>query len=129
MTRSRHAKNLGDLGEEKAAAYLQEHGFQILQRNFRAGHGEIDIIALDGPCLCFVEVKTCQSDRFGEPETWVTVRKQRRMISAAAQYRVQHQLVDVDSRYDIITLRLVNGALLINHIRDAFWVNEDNESL
>jgi putative endonuclease len=124
MTR---AKNLGDLGEQKAAEYLLEHGFKILERNFHARHGEIDIIAQEGTCLCFVEVKTCASDAFGEPETWVTPRKQKRMISAAGKYRVLHGLADMDSRYDVITLRLVKGVLLINHIRDAFWVNEENE--
>ncbi len=128
MIRS-HAKKLGNLGEEKAAEYLQEQGVKILQRNFRAGHGEIDIVAQEGQCLCFVEVKTCKSDSFGEPETWVTLRKQRRMISAAAHYRMLHQLSEMDSRYDIITLRMVKGNVVINHIRDAFWVNEENESI
>jgi putative endonuclease len=127
MSRSSHAKTLGDLGEQKAVEYLLEQGFVILERNYRAGHGEIDIVAQEGEYLVFVEVKTCHSTSFGEPEAWVTPLKQKRMISAARKYRIHHQVWDADCRYDIIAFRFANDKMLINHIRDAFWVNEGND--
>jgi putative endonuclease len=126
MNESNHAKKMGDLGEQKAVDYLVEQGFTILERNYRAGHGEIDIVAQENGYLVFVEVKTCRSSSFGEPETWVTPRKQKRMISAARKYRVLHQVWDADCRYDVIALRLCDQ-VLINHIRVAFWVNEGND--
>lgn len=127
MAASSYAKRLGAFGEQKAVEYLQAQGFTILARNFRAGHGEIDIIAREGEYLCFVEVKTCRSSSFGEPEAWVTPRKQKRMISAARRYRLLHELHDVDCRYDVIALHLQRGTLSIHHIRDAFWLNEEND--
>jgi len=124
MTMGDQAKKVGDWGEQKAIEYLQQQGMTVLARNFRARHGEIDIVAQEGDYLCFIEVKTCRSSSFGDPEAWVTPRKQRRIISAARAYRLQHGLGDIDCRYDIITLRLHNGTLSINHLRDAFWVDE-----
>lgn len=112
-------------GEQAAVDYLLERGYEIIDRNYRAGRGEIDIIARDGSYLCFVEVKTCRSQSFGEPETWVTERKRKRMISASRMYRANKEIVDQDCRFDVITVRMNRDGLLINHIQDAFWVEEE----
>ena len=72
---SRYAKNLGDRGEAAAAEYLEKKGYTILNRNYYICHGEIDIIAKDGDCTVFVEVKTRRSDKYGSGLEAITVSK------------------------------------------------------
>ena len=79
-------QQLGKLGEDMAADYLQQKGYFILRRNFRTRSGEIDIIAADGSHLHFVEVKTRHGDRYGRPAESVDNRKMHRMRLAAAEF-------------------------------------------
>ena len=110
---------LGKQGEEIAAQYLIEKGYEIVERNWRNSHKEIDIIAKDGVELVIVEVKTRQSDDFGEPDIAVTRQKQSRLIYAANAYLFRHNL-DVDTRFDIISIVMKDGNPIIDHIEDAF---------
>jgi putative endonuclease len=71
---------LGQEGEERAAQFLVQKGYRILERNYRTRSGEIDLIALHKDEVVFVEVKTRTSDAFGAPELAVNPRKQGRMI-------------------------------------------------
>ena len=79
-------KQLGTEGEEQACRVLQERGYEILERNFRAGHTEIDIICRDGADLRFVEVKTRREPVEGQAWEAVDAAKQRRIGRAAASY-------------------------------------------
>ncbi|MBQ8397487.1 MAG: YraN family protein [Clostridia bacterium] len=82
-------RDIGRLGEELAADYLRAHGCTILARNVYLAHEEIDIIARDDRCICFVEVKTrsaAQAARYGRPAAAVTLTKQRHLIAAAEAY-------------------------------------------
>ena len=82
-------RDIGALGEECAAAYLREHGYTILARNFYAAHEEIDMIARCDHYICFIEVKArsaAQAARYGRPAAAVTLTKQRHLIAAAEQY-------------------------------------------
>ena len=110
---------LGKQGEEIAAQYLIEKGYEIVERNWRNNHKEIDIIAKDGVELVIVEVKTRQSDDFGEPDIAVTRQKQSRLIYAANAYLFRHNL-DIDTRFDIISIVMKDGNPIIDHIEDAF---------
>ena len=110
---------LGKQGEEIAAQYLIEKGYESVERNWRNSHKEIDIIAKDGVELVIVEVKTRQSDDFGEPDIAVTRQKQSRLIYAANAYLFRHNL-DVDTRFDIISIVMKDGNPIIDHIEDAF---------
>ena len=110
---------LGKQGEEIAAQYLIEKGYEIVERNWRNSHKEIDIIAKDGVELVIVEVKTRQSDDFGEPDIAVTRQKQSRLIYAANAYLFRHNL-DIDTRFDIISIVMKDGNPIIDHIEDAF---------
>ena len=65
--------DLGKMGEDLAVQYLTDKGYEILERNWRNKHKEIDIIAKDGETLVIVEVKTRQSDDHGEPDLAVTI--------------------------------------------------------
>lgn len=74
---------LGRRGERAAEKYLRRHGYRIVTRNFRAAGAEIDLIAMDGDTLVFVEVKTRRNRAAGAPEEAVDARKQSRMRRAA----------------------------------------------
>ena len=111
---------LGKIGEDLAADYLIKKGYHILERNWRSGHKEIDIIALnDDGILIIVEVKTRKSDDFGNPDIAVGITKQLMLIWAADAY-VRYRNLDVDVRFDIISIVISDAEPEIEHIEDAF---------
>jgi len=112
---------IGRQGETLAAEYLQKNGYEILQRNYYAGHAEIDIIAKNDATLVFVEVKTCRSASFGAPETWVDDRKVKLLGDAADVFLQDYPDEGLDCRFDIIAVYLQGNDAKINHIQDAFW--------
>ena len=77
---------LGRYGEALAVRYLREQGMEVLERNWRCRHGEVDVVARDGDCLVICEVKTRRSSGFGEPVEAVTFAKARRLRRLAAAY-------------------------------------------
>lgn len=81
---------LGREGEERAASHLISLGYRIIDRNWRCEQGEIDIVALDGDKLAFVEVKTRKTTRFGHPFEAIDARKKRRMWGLAHAWAVAH---------------------------------------
>jgi len=111
--------DFGKLGEEIAANYLEGKGYEIVERNWRNTHKEIDIIAKDGGTLVMVEVKTRQTDEYGNPDIAVTKKKQRLLIVAANAYLFKNKL-DVETRFDIISIIFKDGEPVIEHIEDAF---------
>ena len=111
--------DFGKQGEELAAQYLIGKGYEILERNWRNIHKEIDIIAKDGETLVIVEVKTRQTDEYGNPDVAVTKQKQWRLISAANAYVFQNKL-DINTRFDIVSIIFKSGEAVIEHIEDAF---------
>ena len=113
------AYHLGKVGEELAVKYLTNRGYQILERNWRFGHKEIDIIACKDDMLVIVEVKTRKSEAYGEPENAVGDAKQRMLICAANAY-VRYKNLDVDVRFDIISIIANERGQRIEHIEDAF---------
>lgn len=110
---------LGKQGEDIAVQYLTDKGYEILERNWRNIHKEIDIIAKKGKELVIVEVKTRQSDEYGDPDMAVTRQKQSRLISAANAYIFQNRL-DFSTRFDIISIIFGEDGSVVNHIEDAF---------
>jgi putative endonuclease len=108
-------------GEMAAEKFLRKKGYRIVTRNFRArNHGEIDIIAVDGDTLCFVEVKARVSEAFGGPEAAVTKKKQLRIVRAAQYYISRKKLHEVPCRFDVVSVRLGQDAPQVEVIRDAF---------
>ncbi|HZT58677.1 MAG TPA: YraN family protein [Pyrinomonadaceae bacterium] len=105
---------LGRQGESLAAEYLLARGYKLVGSNFKLGVGrnrrgavvqaEIDLVAYDGPTLCFVEVKTRASDRFAAPEANVDLRKQRQITRAARVYRRQMGLTPAPCRFDVVSV-------------------------
>ncbi len=115
-----NTKIRGDRGEYLAAEFLEEAGLRILERNYRFSRAEIDIIAEDGQELVFVEVKTRDSLRFGEPEESVGVSKEERLRRAAEGYCMHHGMADRFYRFDIVAIRMEKGIIVVKHFRNAF---------
>jgi putative endonuclease len=111
--------DFGKLGEELAVNYLIGKGYEILERNWRNQHKEIDIIAKDGKDLIVVEVKARQTDEYGGPDEAVTQQKRSRLVEAANAYLFKNDL-DMSTRFDIISIIFKDGEPVIEHIEDAF---------
>lgn len=111
---------LGKLGEELARKHLRSKGYQILEVNWHHGREEIDIIARDGDMLVVVEVKTRATDVFGEPEFAVNRRKQRILVKTAEAYILEKDL-DIETRFDIISVIVTPRQKHLHHIEDAFY--------
>jgi putative endonuclease len=112
-------QSFGKLGEEEAAKFLKGLGYKILARNFRTRWGEIDIVAKDGACLVFAEVKTRTSDRFGAPEEAVTRTKQEHLIKAAQIYLSQTKQANALWRIDVLALLKQNDGFAVRHLKNA----------
>ncbi len=112
----------GKAGEDLAAAYLESKGWHIAERNWRAGRGEIDIIAwADDKLLVFIEVKTRSSDSYGGPERGITTKKRKKMAYTAGLY-MEAIGYEWEIRFDVVALVLRNETLLeLRHVEDAFF--------
>ena len=109
-----------------AAEHLQRYGVRILERQFRTRLGEIDLIALDGDVLCFIEVRSKSSARFGTAAESVTAHKQRRIIRVAQQYlQARPALQRLACRFDVVGVDVSDGSAppRLALIRDAFTVS------
>jgi putative endonuclease len=116
---TKHNQAFGKLGEDIAAGYLERKGYHILERNYRAGKVELDIICKHENEIIFVEVKTRTSDMMAFPEQAVGRAKQRNIRLAAEQYLTQNELSGV-CRFDIVAV-IKGDKFEIEHIQDAFY--------
>ncbi len=117
---SRQKQALGRWGEQQAADYLAQRGYQILGRNLQGPYGEIDLLARHQGALVFVEVKTRSSARFGLPEEAITPSKQQHLIQNAEDYLQAHPELGDDWRIDVVSiLRRPGGNPQILHFENA----------
>lgn len=112
---------VGAWGEAIAAKRLAEAGHTVLARNWRKGHGEIDIITEHAGVITFVEVRTRRSDAFGAPEETITPRKRAKLIETAQAYLDANALTDAQWQIDVIAIDLGsdNALLRYDHIECA----------
>jgi len=111
--------NNGALGEEIAIRYLESISYKILEKNWRFQHKEIDLIAMDGNELVILEVKFRSSTYGGEPYLAVNNKKQKNLIDAAEEYIFRNE-IDLETRFDIISILEHQGEHKLEHIADAF---------
>jgi len=111
---------LGRRGERAAEKHLRRIGYRIVARNFRAAGAEIDLVAIDGDTLVFVEVKTRRSRAAGAPEEAVDERKQKRMRRAAEVFARRYRADEIEMRFDIIAVDASGNRLEIELLRNAF---------
>jgi putative endonuclease len=117
---SKKSLYLGKAGEEAAVDLLRENGYKILVRNYKTGLGEIDIIADDQDTICFVEVKTRQSDKFGLPNESVLPSKQRQISKVAISYLKENNLLKKKARFDVVSIIYAEDRPCLELIKDAF---------
>lgn len=110
---------LGKEGENAAAAHLVSKGYAILCRNYRFEKAEVDIIALKDGLLRFVEVKTRRNNLYGDPEEFVSERKQY-LFTEAAEAWLEETKCDYEVQFDIIAITGTKPPFRIEHIEDAF---------
>lgn len=96
----------GIKGENIAASYLVKKGYKIIEKNFRARGGEIDIIAIDGDTLVFVEVKARSTREFGSPLEAITYRKIKSLIKTAQFYKIKNPGLPENMRIDAVAISL-----------------------
>ncbi len=109
----------GKQGESEATRHLREQGYEIMTRNYRYQHAEIDLIAKKGKLLVFAEVKTRTNLSFGNPEEFVSYTKAKLVMKAAEHYIFANGWLH-DIRFDIIAVTIAGNELRIKHIEDAF---------
>lgn len=114
-------RTLGQRGEALAARFLRRQGFRIVGRGVRTGLGELDLVAVDGRTVVFVEVKTRQTGQQGHPAEAVDLSKQRRLTLLATAYLQRHGLLNHHARFDVVAVTWPDGRRpRIEHIRNAF---------
>lgn len=120
-----NTKDIGNYGEKCAAKYLEKNGYKIVERNYRTSFSEIDIIAVSGDVLCFVEVKTRSNVDYGLPCEAVNYRKRQKIIKGAMQYMSINNIKKA-VRFDVVEVYIKPGGIFfcskpaVNHIKNAF---------
>jgi putative endonuclease len=99
-------RETGNRGEKAARDYIRKRGYRIRETNYRCGRGEIDIIAEQGDCLVFIEVRTKTSLQFGSPEESITSIKQARLRRLAVRYLQQLEKLPREWRIDVVAVEL-----------------------
>ncbi len=99
-------RRTGALGEDLACEALSRRGYRIIERGWRCPLGEVDVVAQDGACWVFVEVKTRRGRGTGAPEEALTPRKARRLTELAQTYLAERALGQVDWRIDLVAIEL-----------------------
>lgn len=112
-------QDTGKTGEDIAVWLLQSKGYQIISRNFRSRFGEIDIIAIDGESLVFVEVKTRTNSQYGWGEEAITPKKLASIVKTGQFFRFKHPETPALMRVDVVSILLRNGKLQsIKHFKN-----------
>jgi putative endonuclease len=116
------ARTLGRRGEDAAARYLRKLGYVIVARGQRDSIGELDLVAVDGRTIVFIEVKTRTSHDAGHPADAVDEAKQRRLTRLAVMYRKRHDLFEYSARFDVVavTWPANSNRPTIEHFKNAF---------
>ena len=118
--------DIGRRGEDVAAAHLEAKGHRILERNYRFGREEVDLITFeptpkdDGGMIVFVEVKARSGDRFGAPEAAVDAAKQQAIMRVAEAYLHERKLIPSPVRFDVVAVRFDRGESRVEHFENAF---------
>ncbi len=111
---------IGQDGEQAAVIFLKNKGFRIIQTNYRVAGAEVDIIAVTGTILCFIEVKTRKSSDYGLPEAFVHRAKQKKIIRAAKFFSNRKAYRELLVRFDVISIIRDEKGMAFDHLENAF---------
>lgn len=115
-----NTRELGEIAEGLAQQHLLKLGYTIKHNNWHYGHLELDIVAQDKNELVIVEVKARTGIRYEHPSEAVTNTKIKRIVEAADAYILEHDL-ELETRFDIITVIFINQKFELEHFKDAFY--------
>ena len=118
MSAARQA--FGELGERIAERWLRRSGWRIIQRRFRTGHRDIDLVAERDGTVAFVEVKARRGDRFGQPVEAVNWRKQKELARSARVWIDRHGRPFEAYRFDVIGVLVAKERVRVRHVENAF---------
>jgi putative endonuclease len=115
-------QSLGQRGERAAAKFLRRKRYKVLHRGYRILGGELDIVAVDGRTVVFIEVKTRVSHHAGSPAEAVDIHKQRQLTQLALAYLRRYHLLDYSARFDVVAIIWPTDQRRpkIEHIKNAF---------
>jgi len=116
---SKHLE-LGRKGEIAAVVFLKNKGYKIISIGYRTPLGQIDIIARERNTICFIEVKSRSSARFGAPEEAVDAAKQKKISMTALFFLKSNRLLESSARFDVVSIYCTDNKPRIELIRDAF---------
>lgn len=111
---------IGKKGEEIASHFLMQKGYEVLEKNYRFGKNEVDLITQKQGLLIFIEVKLRSSLEYGMPEEMVSEGQKKRIIETAENYIFEHNWQN-DIRFDIISINKSKEEFQIEHFEDAFF--------
>jgi putative endonuclease len=117
---------LGKEGEKLALEYLKQIGYKVLHSNWRFQRLEVDIIAQTEGYLVFIEVKTRETNAFGKPESFVDKKQQGHLAEAVEAYMYKYPDLDLQIRYDVISIVMTKNRSELMHFEDAFWPDNLN---
>ena len=121
MSAARQA--FGELGERVAARWLERQGWRVVQRRFRNGRRDIDLVMERDGTVAFVEVKARRGDRFGTPVEAVNWRKQKELAKSAHIWIDRHGRPDEDYRFDVVGVLVEGSRVRVRHVTDAFPIH------
>lgn len=113
-------QEFGEMGERVAERWLKRQGWRIMQRRFRSGHRDIDLVVERGGVVAFVEVKARSGIRFGDPVEAVGWKKQRELARSARVWIDRHGRSQESYRFDVIGVWLAGDRVRVRHIENAF---------
>ncbi len=114
-----YTQKVGKFGEDEAVKYLEQKEYKILDRNFSCKRGEIDIIALDKDEIVFIEIKARISLKYGLPSEAVTKNKLKHIYKTAEYYLYTRNLLNENTRIDVIEVYIKNNQVIINHLKQV----------
>ena len=113
-------QEFGILGERIAERWLRRTGWRVVQRRFRSGHRDIDLVMEREGMIVFVEVKARRGDQFGQPVEAVNWRKQKELAKSAQVWIDRHGRPDEAYRFDVVGVLVSGERVMVRHVEDAF---------
>lgn len=115
-------QEFGELGERIAERWLRRNGWRIVQRRFRSGHRDIDLIVERDDTVAFVEVKARRGSRFGDPVEAVNWSKQKELARSASVWIDRHGRPSESYRFDVVGILVEGERVRVRHVPNAFSI-------
>src|SRR5689334_14896280 len=117
-------QQFGELGEQIAERWLTRHGWRVMQRRYRSGHRDIDLVVEREGTVAFVEVKARSGSEFGDPVEAVNWNKQRQLIRSASTWIERHGRPSESYRFDVVGVLVEGDRVRVRHIANAFSLRQ-----